>query len=264
MPLYISPLDSPDELQWDPDSAPNYGYNCGPSSVEKSANYYKDLITYGIERTRDLVPNLNKRGTTIAQQSTMLMKRGVENDAVRISPEAVKSYLKSGRRPVVLALKMSFIPTPIKGNSFDGAHSVTALVNGVKDGEPGIWVNEPNQRRGSSTYQKSRFFPDRYWKPAFRALGNWAIVPKNDKVIPTRRPLVKKWIVTTPVLNIRSAPRTEARDVGNLTKGATFKSNLIELAGGSYRVGGSSSKTWLGFVRNGRQVWVARGYCKEA
>lgn len=264
MVLYVSPLDSESELQWDPDSYPNQAYNCGPSSIEKVANYFKNLTTYGIERTRNLATAANYRGTTAAEQSTMLMKRGIDNDAVHYTVAQINAILKTGRRPVSLALKMSYIPQSVKGNTFNGAHSVTGLAYGVVNGEPGIWVNEPNQRRGSTTYRKNRFFAERYWAPAYKALGSWAIVPTKDKVIPTRRPLVRKWIVTADVLNIRSAPTVNSTVLGSLARGATFTSNLIELAGGSYKVGQVTRREWLGYLRNGRQVWVARWYCKEA
>lgn len=264
MPLYVSPLDSESELQWDPDSYPNQPYNCGPSSMEKIANYFKNLSTYGIERTRDLGTLANRRGTTAAEQSTMLMRRGIDNDASHLTPTQIKSLLKTGRRPIGLALMMSHIPISVKGHSFNGAHEVVGLANGISGGLPGIWVNEPNQRRGTPTYKKNRFFPDKYWIPAYQALGSWAIVPTKDKVIPTRRPLVKKWIVNTDVLNIRSAPRADSTDLGNLKRGATFTSNLIETNGGPYLVSGVLRRDWLGYIRSGRQVWVARGYCKEA
>lgn len=265
MVFYVSPLESDSELQWDPDSYPNFGYNCGPSSIEKVANYFKNLATYGIEKTRDLATSADKRGTTIAEQSTMLMKRGIENDALHLTPAQVREKIASQRRPVSIALKMSYIPDAIKGNSFDGNHSVTALALGVVNGEPGIWVNEPNQRRGSSTYKKNRFFPDRYWMKAYNALGSWAVVPEKDKYIPTRRPYVKNCtVIARPYLNIRTAPTSTATDVGNLNYGATFKSNLIETAGGYYTVGTTKRRDWLGYIRNGRQVWVARGHCKES
>lgn len=262
--MFNSPLETESELQWDPDSYPNYAYNCAPSSVEKAANYYKELKSYGIERTRDLVLSANRVGATVDQTSTMLMKRGIDNDAMHITPELVKNYIKSGRRPSVLILVMSHIPPSIKGNSFNGMHAVTALVNGIVGGETGIWVNEPNQRRSSTTYRKNRFFPDKYWFAAYKAAGSWAIVPLKDKPIVTRRPLVKNWVVTATVLNIRSAPTPTATDLGNFVNGARFKSNLIETAGGAYRVGAVLHRDWLGLIHNGRQVWVAKAYCKEA
>jgi hypothetical protein len=264
MPIYLSPLDSDSELQWDQDSIPNQPYNCGPSSAEKVANYFKNLTKYGIERTRNLATSRDKTGTTAAEQSTMLMKRGVDNDAQRISPAKVKQYLASGRRPLMLAILMGAIPDDIKGHSFDGSHSVAALANGIVDGQPGIWVNEPNQKRGSKTYKKNRFYPDRYWMKGYELLGKWAIVPSKDKVIPSRRPYKKACTVMTDVLNIRTAPSAQAADIGNLSRGDKFTSNLIETAGGTYLVGGKLRRDWLGYVRNGKQVWVARAYCKEA
>jgi len=262
--VFISPLSTESELQWDEDSKPNQGYNCGPSSVEKVANYYKDLRQYGIERTRDLATSRDKSGTNAAEQKDMLARRGVPCSVQRLSPTDIKAKLKSTRRPLVLWLHMAEIPDSIKGHPFDGNHAVTALANGVVNDEPGIWVNEPNQHRDGTKYRKNRFFPDKYWIPASAAIGKYVIVPDADKVIPTRRPLKKRWVVTAMALHIRTGPSAATRSVGTMSKGKTFTSNLIETQGGKYIVNGRVYDNWLGFIRDGKQRWVAKAYCKEA
>lgn len=262
--VFISPLQTESELQWDPDSAPNQGTNCGPSSIEKIANYYKDLAKYGIERTRNLATSRDGTGTNITEQSLMLTRRGIPNTTQRLNPTEIKNYLKTSRRPLGLLLVMSYIPDDIKGNSFDGTHTVTALANGVVNGESGIWVNEPNQHRDRPKYRKNRFFPDQYWIKASAAFGRWVIVPDKDKVIPTRLPLRKKWVVTAAILNIRTGPSAATADVGNIGRGGTFTSNLIETKGGTYKVDGKIHDEWLGLIKDGKQRWVAKAYCKEA
>jgi len=263
MTLYKSPLQSESELQWDQDSFPNQPYNCGPSSVEKVVNYYQDRKTYGIERTRDLGTKRNKTGTNTTEQKRMLDRRGIPSTVMSLSPDQVRVKLRTGHRPLVLWLKMSHIPNSIKGNSFNGNHAVTALANGTVNGEDGIWVNEPNQKRTEPAYKKNRFFADKYWIPASAAIGRWCIVPDKTKTIATRRPLKKKWVVTATVLTIRSGPSTATAKVGTLTKGTQFTSNKIETAGGKYMVDGEIHDNWLGFVRNTKQVWVAKAFVRE-
>lgn len=264
MVLFLSPLQSNSELQWDPDSEPDQGYNCGPSSAEKVANFYKNLLFYGITRTRKLGTSRTKSGTNTTEQKRMLDGRKVPSTVQRLSPSEIKSNLTTSRKPLILWLFMREIPDSIKGSSFDGNHAVAALANGWVDGEPGIWVNEPNQRRGSAQYRAKRFYPDRYWTKASAAIGRYVIVPDKPKVIPTRLPLRKTWVVTSVALNIRSGPSAATADVGTFVKGKTFKSNLIETQGGKYTVNGKVHDEWLGLIRDGKQRWVAKAYCKEA
>jgi hypothetical protein len=263
MVAYTSPLQSNSELQWDSDSYPNQPYNCGPSSVEKVANFYKNFIHYGIEKTRDLGSSRNKTGTNLTEQKAMLTKRGISCDAKQLDAAAIKKELSSGRKPLILWLKMSYIPTSVKGNTFQNGHAVAALANGVVNGVTGIWVNEPNQKRTSSTYKANRFFADKYWIPASKAMNRWVIVPNSPKVVTTRTTLKKKWIVNTSVLNIRSGPSAAKSKVGTLYSGATFTSNLLETNGGSYTAGGKTRRDWLGLIYAGKQAWVAKAFCKE-
>lgn len=263
MVQFLSPLQTNSELQWDSDSLQK-PYNCGPSSAEKVANFFRNLYFYGIERTRKLGSSRVNTGTNATEQKRMLDARGVPSSVLSLRPSEVKEKLRSGRRPLILWLRMSYIPDNIAGHSFQLDHAVAALANGVVNGVPGIWVNEPNQKRGSSTYKRSRFYPDRYWIPAAAAVGRWCIVPDKAKVITTRTALKKKWIVNTASLNIRSGPSAGTTDVGTFHRGDTFYSNLLETQGGKYVYSGVTHDEWLGFVKDGKQRWVAKAYCKEA
>lgn len=263
MPNFLSPLETESELQWDVDSEQK-AVNCGPSSAEKVANYFKNLLHYGIERTRNLGTNRRGTGTNTTEQKKMLDERGVPSEVLALTPQQIKDRLKSGRRPMIVWLKMSLIPDAIAGHNFQGDHAVTFLANGIVNGKTGVWVNEPNQRRDRPAYKKNRFYPDDVWSPASSAIGRWCIVPTKDKVIATRTPLKKKWVVNPAVLNIRTAPTGSAADVGNLGRGDTFTSNLIETQGGRYPYAGTIHDEWLGFIRNNKQRWVAKAYCKEA
>lgn len=263
MPSYTSPLQSESELQYDPDSSPNFTVNCGPSSIEKIGNFYKDLATFGIEKTRDLGTNRNGTGTNLTEQKRMLERRGIPSEALQLTPAQIHDKLKSGRRPIVLWLHMKYIPQSVKGSTFDGRHAVTALANGVVNGEKGIWVNEPNQHRERAGYKKSRFYPDKFWVPASSAIDRWAVVPTKDKAIATRQKLEQAWVVVkSGGLNVRSGPSSAKSIVGVLPEGAKFTSNLIERNGGSYRgPDGEITRSWLGYIRSGKQVWVARAFC---
>lgn len=260
---FASPLQTNSELQWDEDSRPNQPYNCGPSSVEKVSNYYTNKLHYGIEKTRDLGSARNGTGTSTHEQKEMLNARGIPSSALTLTPTQIKKILSTGRRPIVLWLLMEHIPRNIRGHNFTGRHAVSALANGKKGIETGIWINEPNQRRNSPEYEKQRFIPDRYWIPASAAMGRWCIVPDKDKALATRTAHVKRYQVAATVLNVRGAPTATSSLIRRATKGFRFTSNLLEVEGGSYTANRQIRRDWVGFILDRRQVWVARAYVTE-
>lgn len=263
---FTSPLQTESELQWDKDSAPEWAVNCGPTSAEKIANYFKNLFEYGIEKTRRLGTSRIGTGTNTNEQKKMLDARGIPSSVLQLTPEQVHEKLKTGRRPLILWLVMSYIPNSVKGHTFDGKHAIAALANGVVDGETGIWVNEPDQHRGDALYKQLRFYADKYWIPGSKAIGRWCIVPDKDKVILTRF-AYKKRLRAQAVMNIRTGPsRTSSLIPTNpsLPVGAEIVSNLRETAGGSYLYGGKPRRDWIGYtLKSGRQVWVAAAFLKE-
>lgn len=276
MPVWVNPNDSPTESQWDLDSRTCQSTNCGPASVEKVANYYRNLSSYGIQRNRRLVRS-TCGGTNLAEQKRMLVKRGVASEPAHLSVDQVKARLRTGRWPLVLWLVMSYVWSAQKGNTFRGRHALAATGTGYgmcvrhRRREAGIWVNEPNVRRGVSAIK--RFFPDCQWIPAYRALGSWVVSPTRRKAVSTtattstRIAYVHTLVVTaTAGCNFRSGPGTNYSLLPGrlIPKGTRIKSNVLEKAGGAYKIGSATYRTWVHVYWNGRWGWVASRFTKIA
>ena len=256
--VYTTTTQHPPNSQYDPDSDPNEAYNCGPTTVTNSVKFMVDK-DYGIEATRNLATSRNGSGTTTSERKIMFDRRGVPADVLHLSPSEVKVKL-NGKKTFDLALLMSKIPLSIRKRPFPGSHSVEAIAKGTKNGEPGIWVNNPDFHRDRG--EPSRYFyPDRYWIPAYQALGGWCVVPRKDKVFTTRTSYVRK-LKTTAGVNARSGPSTKHSIVKVLPAGYAFTSIQRETAGGTYVAGGQTRRDWVSFNLNGRLVWVAQGYTK--
>lgn len=257
--MYTSTLQHPPNSQYDPDSAPDQNFNCGPTTVTNVSKFYRDR-DFGIEETRRLATSSHSRGTTVSERKLMMSRRGVPCSVLHLTPTQVKAKL-DGKRSMDLALLMSKIPLAIRKRPFTGSHSVEAIAKGVVNGLPGIWVNNPDFHRDRG--EPSRYFyADRYWIPAYDALGRFCVVPDKDKVITTRRAYVRK-LRTTSGLNARSGPGTSYSIVRVLPSGYVFTSRELETAGGSYTANGVRRRDWVSFSLNGRLVWVARGFTKE-
>lgn len=248
--------------QYDPDSAPNEPYNCGPTTVTNALKFHLDK-DFGIEATRNLATARNGTGTNISERKIMFDKRGVPASPQHFSYAEVKKAL-NGKKAFDIALLMSKIPLAIRRRPFPGAHSVEAIGVGYANcpvhgrSEPGIWVNNPDfhPERG----EKSRYFyPDHAWQPAYSALGGWCVVPNKDKVIATRVPWKHK-CKTKAALRARSGPGTTYSTVKTLPKGYVLTTVSLEKNGGAYVYAGMTRRDWASFVLNGRVVWVARAY----
>lgn len=257
--VYTATTQHPPNSQYDPDSAPNQAFNCGPTTVTNSVKFMRDK-DFGIEETRNLATLRNGTGTNTSQRKMMFDKRGVPAQVLHLSPADVKNKL-NGKKTFDIALLMSKIPLSIRKRPFAGSHSVEAIAKGISGGEQGIWVNNPDFHRDRG--EPSRYFyPDRYWIPAYNALGGWCVVPTKDKVITTRTAYVRK-LRTTAGLNARSGPSTSHSIVRVLPAGYGFTSIQRETAGGSYTVSGTSRRDWVSLNVSGRLVWVAQGYTRE-
>jgi hypothetical protein len=245
--------------QYDADSAPNQNYNCGPTTVTNIVRFHRDR-DFRINDTRRLATSRNYTGTTTSERRTMAERRGVPAEVRHLTAAQVKSLL-NGRRAIDLALLMGKIPLSIRKRPFAGSHSVLGIERAVKDGVTGIIVYNPDYHRDRD--QPSRYFyPDKYWVPAFTALGGWAVVPENQKVIVTRIAYRRK-LRTTAGVNLRSGPGTQYTRRATVPAGFTFTSVQLEKAGGAYKVGATTRRDWLSLSYNGRLVWVARGFCRE-
>jgi len=265
--VLTSPTQVNPNSQYDSDSAPNQNWNCGPTTVTNVLKFHKDR-DFPIEATRNLATSQNGTGTTSGQRKIMMEKRGLASAVRYINATQVRQLL-NGKRAFEISLLMSMIPLSIRKRPFAGSHSVMAESKGYRNGQRGIWVKNPDFHR--SRGEPSRYFyPDKYWIPAFHALGKnwlgrtggWAVVPDKDKVISTRV-AYKKSCTTKAGLNARSGPSTRHSIVKTLPAGYRFTSIQLEKAGGAYPYSGGTRRDWLSFSLNGRLVWVARAYIKE-
>jgi hypothetical protein len=239
----VSPLDVSPNFQYDADSAPNQAYNCGPTTITNIVKYHRDL-DFGINDTRRLAVTTNYRGTNSGERKLMLLRRGVACSIRSLTGSQVKSLL-TNRRVIELALKMNYIPRVVRLHGFTGTHSVAALANTYsicpvhQRTEPGIWVFDPNFRRGDEPAKRRIFYPDHYWIPAFVNYGGWAVVPDADKVITTRVAWRKTCtVLPTDGLVVRSGPGTNYSRLGLLARGSKFTSIELEKAGSSYTASG--------------------------
>jgi len=180
--LYTHVNQVPFRRQWEPSSVPNQPYNCGPTSVAFIADFYRDA-TFGIEETRDLGAVHNGDGTSGPEQSIMLARRGVPNTVQAQSVAAVKQWIASGRRPVLLGLRMSVVPAAVRGHSFTGIHAVAARENAMVAGQSGVFIMDPNFGYGQTVdvQNGARFYPDSVLAAAMTGLT--AVVPNAEKVV---------------------------------------------------------------------------------
>lgn len=245
--------------QYDSDSAPNQNVNCGPTTVTNFLKFQTGR-DWPINDTRRLATTVDGTGTSLAQRKTMSDKRGVPAEILHLSYAGLKSRL-DGTRTLDLPLLMSKIPLSIRKRPFSGSHSVEALVAGVVNGVPGVWVNNPDYHRG---LQPSRyFFPDQYLKPAWEALGSWVCRPQAARVVPTRI-AYKRTFQTLATVNLRTGPGTQYSSFILVPAGRTYTSIQLEKAGGSYEAYGVTRRDWLSLSFNGHLLWVARGFVRES
>lgn len=191
--VYKDAADCPGRFQWDETSGSFFASqsnNCGPTSVTKIADFYKDT-RFSIENTRRssvgcCVP------TTCSQQALMLSRRNVPAKAMWIDNKFQLDDLIgwSGRRPIVIGIQMSRVPTYIKDHPFDGWHAVTVMKRVERNGVKGYLVNDPNFSppggyRPDPDHGK-KFYPE--WAMDYAYLQNyirWSVVPLNAKYIPS-------------------------------------------------------------------------------
>lgn len=129
--------------QWEANSAPSQAFNCGPTCATFIAGYHKEAW-YGIEATRRLVTGAGTP-TTAWQQRDMLAKRGVPAQ-VRVidSLATLHALVDSGRRPIIIGVQMSRVPSTVRDHPFTGWHALVVLSGGYLNGVRGFWVLDPN------------------------------------------------------------------------------------------------------------------------
>lgn len=269
-----SPLQTRFRRQWDPDSrnAPlpdpgNAPYNCGPTSVAKIVEFYRDVNIH-INALRSYAAS-NLTPTNVSQQKIMMEKAGVPCDIVKFTISSLKQIISSGRRPVLIGLDMSRVPLSVAGHPFRGAHAVVALANTVRNGVSGILIMDPNfntTHRIDPT-NGQRFYSDSIVSYALQgaSVQGWGVAPrasKNVSVVP-KPPATSTWTKEDDLLNqllrgareisqrnatirARSTPRKVPGYAAGTAHGAAYSSNQNRLVIGWVR--GSSlagSTDWL-------------------
>ena len=194
--MYTSALISPARYQWESSSGTfvaSQSNNCGPASMTKIADFYRDS-KFGIEATRRLAAPCC-RGTSPGEQSAMLRARGVQNGIYSISSlTQIRNLVgTAGRRPIGIGVYCARVPSAYRGHSFLGWHSIVVMAWGYKNGVRGFWIMDPNfSPPGGSRpdpYGGKRFYPDWVMQYAFIDYSpRYAIVPVAPKYVPPSQP----------------------------------------------------------------------------
>lgn len=268
--VYTSALSAVPRFQFDSTSGSleySQKYNCGPTCATMIAGFYKDAY-YGIETTRRLVTGAGKP-TTYTEQRDMLIKRGVPATLVSISSlTQLRSYVGSGRRPVILGVEMWKVPAYVRDHPFLGWHAVTVL--GVASG--GFWVNDPNFSPiggyRPDPDKGHKFWPDWVMQSAFvDAVNSPCILPNSAKVIYTPAPAptkILKFNTGVNGVNIRTSASTTAPNVFAMAMSTGIYSvpawvRLAALTTGfTYRAGPylSNGNYWYQVTGFGRTLYV--------
>src|SRR6186997_485152 len=175
--------------QWEDNSKYSQSWNCGPTCATFIASFYKSVY-YGIEATRKLVAP-PQTATSVTQQRDMLVKRGVPASVVQIDSLAeLHSLVDSGRRPVILGIEISRVPSSYRDHTFIGWHAVVVMSGATNNGVRGFWINDPNfSPPGGIRPDPDRgmkWYPD--WVIQAAVINNtprWAVVPNAAKPLPT-------------------------------------------------------------------------------
>lgn len=184
--MYTSAVSSPHRFQWEANAAPSQATNCGPTCATKIAQFYRDTW-YGIEATRRLVtPSNSTMGTSASQQRDMLIRRGVPATVRQLaSVSELHTLTDSGRRPTIIGMLMSRVPSIYRDHPFMGMHAV-AVMDGAAGG---FWVNDPNFSPAGGIRpdpdRGRKWYPDYVIQEAFiNSTARIAVVPNALKALP--------------------------------------------------------------------------------
>lgn len=177
--------------QWDQSSGSFWAsqqVNCGPTSVTKIADFYKDKH-FAIEATRRLAVGCCI-ATNCTQQAIMMTERGTPAIAMWIDTMGELDYLVGwdGKRPIVVGIEMIRVPYYIKDHVFNGWHAVAVLKRVERNGIEGYLINDPNfslpgGNRPDPDHGK-KFYPR--WVMDYAFIQNsirWGVVPNKAKYI---------------------------------------------------------------------------------
>ncbi|HXS47539.1 MAG TPA: hypothetical protein VN756_08755 [Solirubrobacterales bacterium] len=254
--------------QWEDNSKYSQSWNCGPTCATFIASFYKSVY-YGIEATRKLVAP-PQTATSVTQQRDMLVKRGVPASVVQIDSLAeLHSLVDSGRRPVILGIEMSRVPSSYRDHTFIGWHAVVVMSGATNNGVRGFWINDPNfSPPGGIRPDPDRgmkWYPD--WVIQSAVINNtqrWAVVPSAAKPLPTTAPSTEKGrghVKTPPagnVINIRTSMSTTT--AANIYARAMPDGKTYRRSDGKYLWSNASNYIFLGWAgTNGSWAKVKTG-----
>lgn len=233
MTTYRTQAVTPVHFQWDPDSRfplPDPGSapdNCGPTSVENVAHFYRDR-RFGIYSTRLLAaPPLGP--TKVTDQRAMLEGRGVPCVVGQWPLSSIKKVIAGGRHPMILGLNYAAVPYEVAGHPFRGMHSIVAMDNAPG----GVMVRDPNFNRTYRTdpTNGNRFYPDWVIQRAFvdQPLG-WGIMPTAAKVVTLPDTSIRDRVDGDPhPMKFRSVDyRRTIREGKPIRAGASVNSRVLE------------------------------------
>jgi hypothetical protein len=157
--------------------------------------------------------------------------------------------------------------SPLNSGTFEGPHAVylnpefksTELLMGDPLNDKFIWVPQIALERyanalGSREYGASH--PQKVFYAASDA--HVPVVPPVTDPVPYKH---KVKVTASPTLNVRSGPSAGTPTVSpDLKNGTIVTTTQLRRSGGRYVINGTVRTDWLGFIRDGKTVWIARGY----
>jgi len=204
-------------FQWEDNSKSSQSWNCGPTCATFIAGYYRGYF-YGIEKTRLLIAP-PQTATSCIQQRDMLNARGVPSTVKQLNTLAeMHSLVDSGRRPIIVGIQMSRVPSNYRDHPFLGWHAVVVMSGATNNGVRGFWVNDPNFSPAGGIRpdpdRGMKWYPDWVMQAAF--LNNtprWTVVPNAAKPLPVAPSIGngRGHVLTPPpggVINIRTTMST--------------------------------------------------------
>ncbi|MBA2237547.1 MAG: hypothetical protein H0W24_02430 [Lysobacter sp.] len=221
--------------------------------MTKIASFYKDTFFY-IETTRRLVTACCTP-TTAWQQRDMLIKRGVPASVREISSVAeMHGLVDSGRRPIIIGVLMSKVPSMYRDHPFLGWHALCVLKGDYYNGTRGFWINDPNFSPAGGIRpdpdRGRKWYPD--WVIQNAYINNsprYSVVPNSAKAVTAPAPTQEyvKFNAGVNGINLRLQPDSRLNNIYAVVY--TDPKGIVRVKDGA-RIGATSSRrTVFGRVR---------------
>jgi hypothetical protein len=246
--------------RWD-SQPPNGAVNCGPTSVCRILDFYRDR-THNINAVRRGAGVPDYAATSPSQQKAMLERNGVSAYIAQPSVDTLTALVAGGRHPVIVGLYMARVPAELRDHPFTGMHAITLLRNrsGWWGGRlvPGKVYLDPNFSPAINRLDPDdgrKWMPDSVVRWAFVSSPagtnrGWAVIPSKAKLVLVPAPAPSPTAEVHPML-IHKAQAWRAR-----TGGAP----AYETPGGKFirTLPVGTQLTSIGETLDGlwRQVWI--------